>query len=192
MITNNSQIGYSLVEVLVSISILLVVIAGPMTIASRSIQYAEDSRTQTTAFFLAQEGIEYMTAIRNYWAINEMQGLTTEGWRWEISDSYPIDACIRSDATENYKWCGLDTERLALTSDIRDCGSNINNCRLYLGSDGVYSHNASGEATQFIRTINIARRADHFYRVTSRVQWNARDGRTKELLLESYLYDIYR
>ena len=59
MIKNNSkQSGFSLIETLVSISILLIVIVGPMSISNNSAKGSSFSNEQVTAFFLAQEGAE--------------------------------------------------------------------------------------------------------------------------------------
>jgi len=57
--------GYSLIEVLVAISILLIALVGPMTIAAKGIQSSIFVREQTIAISLAQEGIEAFIAARN-------------------------------------------------------------------------------------------------------------------------------
>lgn len=57
-IFNNKKSGFTLVEVLVSITILLMVIVGPMSIISRSINSTNFSSQQVNAWFLAQEGLE--------------------------------------------------------------------------------------------------------------------------------------
>ncbi len=49
-----SLTGFTLVETLVAVTILLVAIAGPMTIASRGMQNAYYAGDQTTAIYLAQ------------------------------------------------------------------------------------------------------------------------------------------
>jgi len=61
----NKQAGFSLVETLVSISILLLVIVGPMTITSRTAKSATFASEQVQAFFLAQEGVELAQKARS-------------------------------------------------------------------------------------------------------------------------------
>jgi len=70
--------GFTLIETLVAISVLLDSLAGPLSIASKALQSAYYSRDQVTAFYLAQEGIEYMRVYRdqNYLA-NPPQNWTT-------------------------------------------------------------------------------------------------------------------
>ena len=61
--------GYSLVEVLVAIAILMLAIVGAMTIASKGLQSSFYAREQNIAFFLAQEGTEAVMTIRNEFAL---------------------------------------------------------------------------------------------------------------------------
>lgn len=192
MITmHTQQTGYSLIEVLVAISILLVVIAGPMTIAARSIQYAYNAGMETTAFFLAQEGIEYMTAARNTWAVQEFKGTSGQGWRWSSMGGHPMNACIRNGSSDSGKWCGIDTNGTGsvFTLPVRSCSANSTSCRLNRNTQGFYTH-AAGDPTEFSRYVNVQRVNNYIYLVTSRVVWETRGGGTKEIILENYLYDI--
>ena len=61
----HSQSGFSLVETLVAITILLIIIVGPMTITSQSARSTSFSSEQVVAFFLAQEGLELMQKERD-------------------------------------------------------------------------------------------------------------------------------
>ena len=57
--------GFSIVESLVAISILLLAIAAPMTMAQNGLTLARNSVSQTTAFYLGQEAVEYIRYIRD-------------------------------------------------------------------------------------------------------------------------------
>ena len=57
--------GFTLVETLIAIAIMMIAIAGPMYTASRAILAAEISRDQLIASYLAQEGIEYVRMMRD-------------------------------------------------------------------------------------------------------------------------------
>ncbi len=73
--------GYSLIEVLVAVAILMFSIVGPMTIATKSIQSAQYTKQQTTALFLAQEGISMTENIRNAFALRAFTS-TDNPWAW--------------------------------------------------------------------------------------------------------------
>ena len=57
--------GFTLVETLVAIAILSAAMAGPMTLAIKSIGTASISQDQLTAFYLGEEAIEYVKNVRD-------------------------------------------------------------------------------------------------------------------------------
>ena len=57
--------GFTLVETLVAISLLVISIAGPMSLAAQSLSSAFYARDQMTAFHLAQEAIEAVRFVRD-------------------------------------------------------------------------------------------------------------------------------
>jgi len=64
-LNNGRKYGFTLIETLVAISVLLVSLAGPLSIASQSLQGAFYARDQISAFYLAQEAVEYVRAVRD-------------------------------------------------------------------------------------------------------------------------------
>lgn len=65
-----TQKGFSLVETLFAIAILMIALVGPMTLAWSSLSSANDQRNEVTAAYLAQESIEYA---KNIWSRNSVQ-----------------------------------------------------------------------------------------------------------------------
>lgn len=63
--TKNKQRGFTLLETLVAIFILVLSVTGPMTFAQSSLRTAFLSRDQITAFFLAQDAIETIKNMRD-------------------------------------------------------------------------------------------------------------------------------
>ena len=57
--------GFTLIETMVAVTILTLAVAGPLMTASRAIVAAQSARDQLTASYLAQEGIEYVRAMRD-------------------------------------------------------------------------------------------------------------------------------
>jgi len=57
--------GFTLIETLVAISILLLSISAPLTIASKGLASSFFARDQITAFYLAQDAVEYVRNARD-------------------------------------------------------------------------------------------------------------------------------
>jgi prepilin-type N-terminal cleavage/methylation domain-containing protein len=57
--------GFTLIETLVAVLILASTIVGPLSIASRSLNNALVAKDQVTAFFLAQDAVEYARYVRD-------------------------------------------------------------------------------------------------------------------------------
>ncbi len=57
--------GFTLLETLVAVAVLLMALMGPFSIAQQSLRSAYYARDQVTAFYLAQEGVEFVRAIRD-------------------------------------------------------------------------------------------------------------------------------
>jgi Tfp pilus assembly protein PilV len=57
--------GFTLIETLLAVLLLTTAIAGPLTIASRGLMAAVVAKDQITAFYLAQDAIEYVRFVRD-------------------------------------------------------------------------------------------------------------------------------
>lgn len=62
--------GFTLIETLVAIFILLIAVTGPMSAAQNSLKASFLARDQVTAFYLAQDAIEYIKNHRDIAALN--------------------------------------------------------------------------------------------------------------------------
>lgn len=91
--------GFTLIETLVAIFILVISITGPMTAAQNSLKASFLARDQIVAFYLAQDAIEF---IKNYRDNSSIDG---NDWRDVNFDSNTIrDLCFGGD-----KQCNVDT-----------------------------------------------------------------------------------
>jgi type II secretory pathway pseudopilin PulG len=57
--------AFTLLETLVAVAVLLMSLLGPFSIAQQSLKSAYYARDQVTAYYLAQEGIEFVRAVRD-------------------------------------------------------------------------------------------------------------------------------
>jgi prepilin-type N-terminal cleavage/methylation domain-containing protein len=170
--------GYSLVEVLVAISVLLIALIGPLTIAYNGLKSNSLAKDVNTAFFLAQEGLEVVTKMREDAALTQYTGAGTPPWNGNLS---VLQGALCTAAAP----CGVDIE----TTTLFDCSDRT--CQLYEheGGRARFAHDASGgEATSFQRELIMTPGAGEV-RVQSIVTWGeAADQRVE---LETYIYNIY-
>jgi len=122
--------GFTLVEMLVAITVLLVGIASPLTIASKGLFAARVARDQMVASYLASEAIDYVRAVRD---TNALQG---SNW---LSGLGPCD-------TGN--GCKIDV----VQGNVSGCGGSCDVFNLYQGS---YQYAGQGIPTTFQRIIRV-------------------------------------
>lgn len=87
--------GFTLLETMVAIFILVLSITGPMVFAQSGLRAAFLARDQVTAFFLAQDAIETIKNLR------DENGLNGNNWLTNICEEEPNVVCtITIDTTE--------------------------------------------------------------------------------------------
>ncbi len=187
--SSKTQAGFSLVEMLVSISILLMVIVGPMTVTTRASKSSSFASEQVEAFFLAQEGLELAQMARDNYMLENLQGSRSSPWADFKNPAGTFSTCYSSGC--GLVWAG-DSGNVNTT--VVDC-ANIANCKLYYkdGSRSRFSYTNSTGSTETLFTRKITfTAAANAVAVDSTVTW-----RTGSLLAEqkvstqTYLYNIY-
>ena len=160
-ITKSKSIkGFTMVETLVAVAILMISVAGPLTIAQKGLLAAIYARDQVTASFLALDAMEYIKNVRDN-NINEINltGGSADDWLIYI---YAPNKC---DSEANK--CKIDTTRPASVLNPEICGVN---CLLY--NDGnSYDTDSSGKATQFSRNYYITNYTPTEATVIVNVNW---------------------
>ena len=111
--TIKQQAGFTLIETLVAISILLIGVLGPMSIATRGITDGFYVQNQTVATYLAQEGLEMLFA--------QIENNTRENPGNPELWLAGLDFCKLAGG------CGLGI-RSNITSSIIDDELSFNNC----------------------------------------------------------------
>lgn len=181
--------GYSLVEVLVAVAILMLAIVGPLTIAAKSIQSTQYARQQVTAFFLAQEGITAVRVIRNDAALAYLtpSSPTPNPWTWMGGN---MTNCFDP-------WgCNIDFSSATPINNVVSCVSSAN-CLLYMNTTGarkpLYKTSASGgTASPYTRTIKLSQAGDEVS-IESKVEWPSNLlGGTQSVILQSSVFNVYK
>jgi type II secretory pathway pseudopilin PulG len=208
---NNSK-GFTLIEALVAISILMVAIASPMTLAQKGLSTATLSKDQMIASFLAQDAIESVRNIRDQIAVSDVSPADWLGGNGVNGNGPTLTNCICSGDACNFdssapKYCAIDT-----TSTVWSSASifpNQNTPTLpgpleisydtnlkFLKYDYTGSHCDSSPSTictsKFTRYINIKQNPggsnpDEAI-VSVRVSWNSSQG-VQNIDLQDFIYN---
>lgn len=161
--------GFTVIEVLAVISILVIGLLGVSSLVVQNIQAQSINRNYLTASMLAQEGLDL---VRNARDTNWLQ---QDDW---LGQSSGIDIV------------GDGTYAIAYDGDIFFTPSSINGARLLRNAQGYYDHNfiaAVGQQTKFYRLITVVNNVSSL-NVESHVQWTER-GRTHDYKANTILYD---
>ena len=139
-IVKNNTSGFTLIETLVALAILLVSIAGPLTIASKGLQSSIYARDQITAFYLEQDAIEYIRSKRDgntlSLAANWLSGFGING--------------VAPDCTRDIK-CVVDVKN----DTISECPAGGCLPLRYNESTGFYGYSGADSVSRFTREVQI-------------------------------------
>ena len=182
--------GFTIIETLVAIAILLLSIIGPLTIAEKGLASAETARQEITAFYLAQEAIEYVRNIRD---TNALQN----GGQWLQN----LNECLKTSG------CGIDVPDEPQSKQTTECKSSNQDCLLYqyVGTTidpvdvndplyGIFGHRSTGgwKATEFTRKVYITEiNEDTEASTTVRVLWNTGSFGSRYLDLTEHMLNWY-
>jgi prepilin-type N-terminal cleavage/methylation domain-containing protein len=177
--------GFTLVETLVAISILLIAITGVMTAIQIGLSSATFAQNQTTAYFLAAEAVDYIHNIRD----NNVG--KTGDWLAGLDAS-----CYTAGQA-----CKLEVYGASPTT--RCDPTNPTDCLLYFDSTGAngFYKTSGAVASQFSRSITISRlKVDPGVgitvptngegNITVTVSWKANNGQTRSVILTDTIYEI--
>jgi prepilin-type N-terminal cleavage/methylation domain-containing protein len=152
--------GFTLIETLVAITILLLSITGPLQIAANALLSTYYTRDQITAYYLATEAIEYVKNVRDTTFLEDVfNGGTTPNAYW----LHNLEECINgADATDlGFTGCYIDG-RLPLSNpdSIKACSSTSNSeCPLMRinNNTGIWSYDDATDTreSKFTRYVEI-------------------------------------
>ena len=134
----NMNKGFTIVETLVAITILMIAIAGPLVVASKGLFGANISKDQMIASYLAQETMEVVKNIRD-------NNLYSASPNWLSG----LDGCVKDSYCD-----GSAIDGAGANPSILSCPP-ASLCRIYSKSIG-YTHNpADATPTPFYRGFHI-------------------------------------
>lgn len=177
--------GFTLVETLVAIGILLVSVSAVMGLINQGIVSSRLQRDRLTATYLAADAVDFIRAHRDsYWLANPDN--TFNEW----TNSSDIQDCRSSGSNSG---CEIDT-RPGIDS-ISKCSSECNNPLDYNSETHLYGY-GNGSESKFIRSIEIERSKPSppdwgEVKITAEVTWQNGD-QTESIVLEEWLYGWFQ
>ncbi|KND48666.1 MAG: putative Type IV pilus pilin [Parcubacteria bacterium C7867-005] len=133
--------GFTLVETLVAIGILVLAVSGAFSAAQSGLSSSVFSKDQVIAFYLAAEGVEQ---IRN---IRDNNGLADQPWLTGLTACYPNRTCT------------VDTVNTVSDQPvITNCAGGQNSCPNLRQdtTNGYYGYEPSWPVSNFKREITMA------------------------------------
>lgn len=179
-----NQTGFTLIETLVAVTILLIGILGPLLLLTRGITDGLYAQNELAANYLAQEALET--------AVNQRNNNLVSGNNWDLN--FPLSSC--SDPSSNSSVCSINLNSNSGINVVPGCEQTNSPCALVFDAkDSHYVHPnvASPHAGDtlgpiFTRYVYLSRTGQQI-KVTAKVMWVnvANKSQTRTLLVSTYL-----
>lgn len=129
--------GFTLIETLVAITVVVTAIAGPLAIATKGLSSAFFARDQIAAFYLAQEAIEYIRNVRDTNTLSD-----NPDWLSGFA------SCVSGD-------CTIDATELQVGNAVALCPQGGCPALKYNEISGLFNHR-TGNESPFTRTVRLS------------------------------------
>lgn len=184
-IFNKNKRGFTLIEALVAISILMVAVASPMVIAQKGLSSAVFSKDQMIAYYLAQDAMELIKNLR------DANGLGGREWLDGLSE---LCVTVGNEHKDTLK-CTVDV----FNPSNPVAAYQSNQGYLYENEDNQYTHLEvlGGDDPKFKRAVTIVMvdnggNLDIEAMVYVRVWWGSNPYATESsVLIKSLIYDFW-
>ena len=191
---SSTKKGFTLIETLVAISILMLAVTGPLVISQKGLSAAAYAKDQMIAYYLAQDAMEYVRNVRDTNAVSGVGTAIGADWlSFLINGS--LSACIGGT-------CKVDTSPPPFFTNIPTAclapGCLIT--KTVNGDEVRYSHDSGGTPTPFSRTVKIETPSGGVIsdintlgveaRVTVTVSWSTLSGQTRDVKIVENLFKL--
>lgn len=180
------QGGFTVIEALVAIAILLIAVTGAFSVAQSSLQSTNFVKNRVTAYYLAQEGVEYIRHLRDNNGLGILRDPINDPPSWLSGiDSECSTACtvnVTSSSNETPAACGGGICSNLLFDKDTSGASQTGGQFLYGSPSGTLIDSG------FKRTIKITPVNLDEVTVTSTVSWY-QYGTFKSVVVSENLYN---
>lgn len=181
--------GFTLIETIVAIFILVLAVTGPMSAAQNSLKASFLARDQVVAFYLAQDAIEYLKNYKDQKIIEN----TETGSREIIKDTIlakcsrdgvpcAFSTLVEPEDSRNFKQCGnAGCGNLCFSFDKRE---------YYTLSRGTTCDLSGSKTSKFIREVYIKEiEKDEEYAITVVIRWKPNFFTDRKIVVQENLYN---
>lgn len=155
---NSGRSGFTIIETLVAITVLMIAVAGPLVVATRGLNSALASKNQMIASYLAQDTLETIKNVRDGNIFSNPGNI--EG-TWLSVGSYTLDSCYEDASGHSCDLNPVDADN-AGNLDMVNCQTQIGSlnsygCKIYYNSTTGYTHssNSPGVFSGFYRRFYL-------------------------------------
>jgi prepilin-type N-terminal cleavage/methylation domain-containing protein len=178
----NSKRGFTIIETLVAIFVLLISTTGPLAFTQSGLRSAFLARDQVTAFYLAQESIETIKNVRDNNLIGYRDGDVSIDWLKKISDCGSI-ANVGDTASCNIGLIQNDN------TSFDSCQPE--SCSLFYDAN-TYRFTLDGSAaSKYVRTVYITRVSSDEIQVIVEVSWSSTFFTPKRIIVQENIFKKY-
>ena len=184
---SSTKKGFTLIETLVAISILMLAVTGPLVISQKGLSAAAYAKDQMIAYYLAQDAMEYVRNVRDTNVLNSVTD-----WLSVLSVVGVANGLFNPC---NNQGCTIDTRpAVSLSSVVAVCSNPCARLiKITSVSDVQYGY-GPGDITPFSRTVKIEKpvlgggniiQGDIEAKVTVTVTWSTFSGERNVTLVEN-------
>ncbi|MES2006998.1 MAG: prepilin-type N-terminal cleavage/methylation domain-containing protein [Patescibacteria group bacterium] len=177
-----TQGGFTLIETLVAVMILASAIVGPLSIASRSLNNSIVAKDQISAFFLAQDAVEYTRFVRDS---NRLKGADWLDGSGGSSSGVDLTPCTTADG------CYFDSTMAVVgTADVPTVCTTVCPVMYYDSTNSRFTYVTSGNtATLFTRQVVLVEVVpDIEYKLTVTVSWSDLGSVTRRVVVYENIF----
>lgn len=178
--------GFTLIETLVAITILVMAVITPFYSINRALIASYTARDQLAATSLAAEGLEYVHGVRDANYISNYNGNTPVSWMGSLDGTTGVGLYNQATNADCFsRSCVVDmyTHRATMcAADDPDCLLKP----LYLSAP-LYNQTKTGTATRFSRAISLTQINATEVLVKVRVSWKVNNNVPYNVTVTEYL-----
>jgi len=178
--------GFTIIETLVAISILLISTTGPLSFAQNGLKASFLARDQVTAFYLAQDAIETIKNLRDNTQLEIAAGIKSAdtGWLRGLGD-------CESNSSTDIAVCNFD--KAGTSIETTTCNPSTGCSPLqYDAESRQFVLPPGGTDSKYTRTIYVTEiKSDQEAQIIVEVKWDSSFLTGKRIIVQENIYKKY-